>query len=211
MGRQTIIKWTKPPIDWTGQDVVVVASGPSAKHTDFSCMRCHARVITVNTSWMLAPWADALYASDGLWWSTYNGCPIFNGRKFTSSPNIAKHYGLDILFTSGNNSGLRAIYLALALNARRVLLVGFDMHDLDGAHWHKPHPKTMHSPSKESMMLWRNEVIVAAATHFRSAMIINCTPGSAVQCFPRMQLSEALHGHDGNSSRTDQSRHCSVS
>ena len=112
-------------MDWTGQDAVIVGSGPSARATDFSLIDIRTRVIAVNESWRLVPWADVLYATDGIWWSLNKGCKAFEGRKFTSSPAAAKAYGLGVVFTDGNNSGLRAIYLANFLNARRILLVGF--------------------------------------------------------------------------------------
>jgi hypothetical protein len=207
MGRQTIIAWHGMPFDWSEQDVVVVASGPSARATDFSFIHRCARVIAVNNSWCLVPWADVLYGSDGKWWTINEGVPEFTGRKFTSSPYVAQRYGMDVVYTTGNNSGLRAIHLAHKLNARRIMLIGFDMHNRDGSHWHAPHAKDLYNPSKESMLIWRMETVKAAHTKLSAAKIINCTPGSELKCFPQMSLEEALNGNDAMDCRADQSRH----
>lgn len=209
MSRHTIVLWKdQPPIDWVGQDVVIVGSGPSARAVDFSLINIHTRVIAVNESWQLVPWADVLYATDGIWWSLNKGCKAFEGRKFTSSPAAAKVYGLSVVFTTGNNSGLRAIFLAKFLGARRILLVGFDMHERDGVHWHAPHNKVLHNPSKDTMRLWCNEMAIAAKRYLGDVKVINCTPGSALQCFPFATLGEALNA--GVQSGADQSRHSGV-
>jgi hypothetical protein len=208
MGRHTILNWTGLSFNWNDRDVVVVASGPSAAATDFGFVRGRAQVLAVSLSWRLVPWADALFSSDQFWWVANNGCPDFAGRKFTSSPYAAKRYGLDVVWTTGNNSGLRAIHLAKVLGARRVLLIGFDMHARDGLHWHEPHPKGLFNPSKAGMRLWCDEVHAAAK---RLSGVINCTPGSALQCFPTMSLEEAFNGVNRIQSGTDQSRHCAVS
>ena len=61
-------------MELTGQDAVIVGSGPSARATDFSLIDIRTRVIAVNESWRLVPWADVLYATDGIWWSLNKGC-----------------------------------------------------------------------------------------------------------------------------------------
>lgn len=212
MGRHSIIKWLAgEPFLWRDHDAVVIASGPSAVATDFSLVRDRARVIAVSSSWRLVPWADVLYSSDSFWWGANAGCQDFTGRKFTSSDYAAKRYNLDVFWTTGNNSGLRAIHLAKMLEARRILLIGFDMHVRDGLHWHEPHPKGMHNPTKNGTKLWCDEVAIAASRHLADIKVINCTPGSALKCFPAMSLQEALNGHNGNQSGADQPRHCVVS
>jgi hypothetical protein len=206
MGRHTIIKWgNNPAIDWSGQTAVIVASGPSVVATDFELLRGQ-HVIAVNLSWQLVPWAEVLYASDGKFWFDFEGVPQFAGRKVTSSPMAAQSFGIDVLFTNGNNSGSRAIHLAETLGARRVLLLGYDMHIKRGTHWHAPY-STSHNPTEGSARVWRDELNdLGARILKRGIAVINCTPGSALKCFPQLSLNEALNGHDGVASRTDQSR-----
>jgi hypothetical protein len=207
MGRLTIIHWLGEPFSWNNQDVVVVASGPSAVATNFDLIRDRARVVAVSSSWRLVPWADVLFSSDQFWWEVNAGCKDFAGRKFSCSVYAAKRHGLDVVWTTGNNSGLRAIHLAKALTTGRILLVGFDMHVRDGLHWHAPHPNGLHNPTKAGMRVWRDEMQTVAK---QLPEVINCTPGSALQCFPTMPLEEALDGHYRIQDGTDQSRHCAV-
>ncbi len=47
---------------------LIVGCGPSAVAHDLSPWRGKARVIVINESWVLAPWADILYACDRLFW-----------------------------------------------------------------------------------------------------------------------------------------------
>lgn len=212
MGRHTIICWRSPerPLDWTGQDTIIVASGPSAKTTQLEFVRDRARVIALNSSWRLVPWADVLYGTDGQFWFHNDGVPQFTGRKFTSSINAGRRYALDVLLTTGNNSGHRAIHLAEALNAKRILLVGFDMHDKNGVHWHEPHRGQMLNPTASSMRMWCTELHKAAVfLNQRGTRVINCTPGSALQCFPIMMLNEALR-NDQDDCDAGQPRRCAV-
>ena len=84
------------------------------------------------------------------------------------------------------------------------------MHDRDGAHWHKPHHKILHNPGKDAMRLWRDELSVVAKTRLLGVNVINCTPGSALTCFPIMSLNEALNGNVAVESGADPSGHCGV-
>lgn len=56
------------PGEWAGETVVVVCSGPSAVLAPLDLARGRARVVTVNESWRLAPWADVAYGCDWPWW-----------------------------------------------------------------------------------------------------------------------------------------------
>lgn len=54
---------------WAGETVVVVCSGPSARLAPLHLAQGRARVVVVNESWRLAPWADACYSCDWPWWA----------------------------------------------------------------------------------------------------------------------------------------------
>jgi hypothetical protein len=194
MGRHAIIRWgSNPPLDWSSQTAIVVASGPSAAATDFELLRGR-RLIAVNLSWRLVPWADVLYGTDGHFWHFYKGIPEFAGRKVTSSPMAAQSLGIDCLFCDGNNSGVRAINLAEACGSKRILLIGFDMRINGQAHWHEAYPKgKLPEPTDHNARQWRNELKETGHRFAkRGTTIINCTPGSALECFPKMSLHEAL-------------------
>lgn len=81
----------------------------------------------------------------------------------------------------GGNSGFQALNLAIQFGARRILLLGYDMH---GGHWHGDHPAGMAQPKDDTMARWRrafqaNAPLIAAM----GVEVINCTPGSALTCF----------------------------
>jgi hypothetical protein len=65
-----------------GGTVVCIGGGPSLTRDDVDYCRGKAFVIAINDAYKLAPWADALYACDGLWWRWHKGVPSFDGPKF---------------------------------------------------------------------------------------------------------------------------------
>jgi hypothetical protein len=92
---------------------------------------------------------------------------------------------------TGQNGGYQAVNLAYLAGASRVLLLGYDMH---GTHWFGEHPrKTVHS--HYSMFMGRFARLARFMPRLpRKFEVINCTPGSALTCFPRMELEQALAG-----------------
>lgn len=157
--------------------------------------RGQARVIAINESWRLAPWADALYASDGLFWIEHKGLPEFEGIRLTSSPNAMTEFGIDLFMAPGESSGARAIYFAERLGASPILLVGFECHADNGVHWHPPHGGRLRNPGEGQMKIWREDIERRAEEFARRGIrIINCTPGSRLECFPYMPFVEALNG-----------------
>lgn len=179
-------------LDWSGATAVIVASGPSAARAPLLIAAERAKVVVVNNSWKLAPWADVLYGCDAGWWFHNDGVPLFLGRKITSSPAATRRFGIELFVTRGGNSGLRAIRLAEQFGATTILLVGFDMHNRDGAHWHPPHGGKLRNPVPSVMAQWVDEITREA--HRFKAKVVNCTPGSALTCFPFMPLEDAIDG-----------------
>lgn len=182
-------------MNWKDQIAVIVGAGPSASAMPLELARGVARVIAINESWRLVPWADILYATDGIWWIDNKGVPEFEGRRFTSSPHAMTELGIDLFMAQGATSGTRALYLAERLQANPVLLVGFEMHCDNGVHWHPPHNGRLRNPGPKEMAIWRADLErVAPGFAERGMRIINCTPTSALTCFPYVNLIEALNG-----------------
>ena len=61
------------PRAWVDETAVCIASGPSLTQADVDYVRGKARVIVVNNGYLLAPWADVLYAADARWWMLAQG------------------------------------------------------------------------------------------------------------------------------------------
>lgn len=187
--------------DWTGQPVVIVASGPSAMRCSLEDIRGRARVVAVNSSIRLCPWADVLQAHDVAWWrASRKDWQGFGGLKVAMqasakgvSPDIhvlthAPHLSWDRGHVYGPQTGLGALNFALQCGARRIVLVGFDMHDKAGTHWHGKHPLGLRNPPASAMARWARTM---DAADVRDAEIVVANPDSALTAFRKMEWKEA--------------------
>ncbi|SFM00548.1 hypothetical protein SAMN03159423_4864 [Bradyrhizobium sp. NFR13] len=188
--------------DWSGETAIVVASGPSAVDAPLSTAVGKARFIAVNDSWLLCPWADALYACDGAWWRKYRGVPEFKGLKLTYEAAAARQFtltrvaidrGNNAILTGGDvvgdagNSGFQALNLAINWGVKRILLVGYDMTLDRGEHWHGLHPAGMNNPRQSNIRKWLSADWSTPA----GVEVINCNPESALSAYPKMKFEEA--------------------
>lgn len=188
--------------------MVVIASGPSLTEADVDHVRGKAAVIAVSDNYQIAPWADHLYAYDTTWWGYHK--PIvahcFRGRLWTGCERVKDIYP-DITFVptrrgdadvgdrylvNGQNSGLQALCLAAYLKARRILLLGFDIQHTGGErHWFGRHPKGW--GNADTAHKWvRHFDRIAPQFACRDVEVINCSRETALQCFPRATITEAL-------------------
>lgn len=160
----------------------VLATGPSL--TVAQCQSVRAlRVVAVSDAYRYAPNAEALVSADKAWWRHHR--PEFAGRRFCA----LQVPGMDLeplRLPMGSNSGVHGIDVAVMLGAKRVLLLGFD---LGGTHFFGPHPDPLKNTKPD-----RFEVFKRQFAGYRPAgvEIINYTPGSALTCYPKSSLKEAL-------------------
>lgn len=87
----------------------------------------------------------------------------------------------------GKNSGFQAINLAVLAGAKRIPLLGIDGRP---GHFHGGHPR----PTPEHFYDAMRRAFSAAEKAFLDAgvSVVNCSPGSAVDSFPKMKLEDAL-------------------
>lgn len=175
---------------WENQTAACIASGPSLAAEDCAAVeKAGIPAIAVNSSWKLAPFADVVYAGDLAWWKAYGAEIDIDIEKWTCSSQAAKLYGLNCHKAGGEyNSGLRALQLAIHFGAKRIILLGYDASVKDGVHWHGKHEKTK-NPDEARCIKWQRQFM---KLELKGAEVINCTPGSALECFPKMTLSEAI-------------------
>lgn len=212
--------WPAGP-DWSGATCVILASGPSLTRDDAQLVRAWRaadvagtrRVIAINTTYQLAPWADVLYACDARWWDRY-----FVEAELTCLPTVqfwtqdakaakfahrvrhvqsVRSEGLNRqpgVINQGSNSGFQALNLAWQFGAQRLILLGFDMQATGGrSHWHGDHPDTLNSNNPYRM--WLDQFGPLARDLAKAgAEVINCTPTTALTCFERAPLAHALGG-----------------
>jgi hypothetical protein len=200
-------KFTGMDRRWEGRTVAVVASGPSLKGADLGALE-GIPTIAVNDSWRLVPFAQVLYAADREWWEYHKGVPQFQGEKWTQHkgakqwPARAAEMGLRVirsaplpglscepsLIHTGANSAYQVLNLAVLAGASRVLLLGCDM---KGPHWFGKHPGKLHRPSPYSRFRKAFEGVAPQLVQL-GVEVINCSPISAIQAYPKMPLEEAL-------------------
>lgn len=194
--------------DWSGERAVIIASGPSAKDAPLWLTKGRVRVIAINNSWRLAPWADALYACDREWWETGAG-DGFKGLKISPAEwpgvhrvGLAGYEGAwsnDMQFDepgvigAGAGSGFQALNLAVQFGCRRIALVGFDARVDRGLHWHGAHEGGLKNPMLCTAALWARYLDAAApALKARGVDVVNCSPVSAVTAYRKASLSDAM-------------------
>lgn len=190
---------------WDAQQAVVLASGPSMSQAVADAVRyvTELRVIAVNSTFRLAPWADMLYAADERWWAVNKADALaFTGLKVTVSQTmqpevlLLKNSGTQGFdpdpgaIRTGGNSGYQAVHIAAHAGVRRILLCGFDM---KGKHWHPDHPHPLRETQEACFLRWRRHFVdLGDELRRRGVEVWNCTPDSALDCFDRVPLEDAL-------------------
>lgn len=185
--------------DFKGKTVVCIASGPSLSAADCALVeQSGAAAIAVNSSYMLAPFADIFYAGDAQWWdSHYVNTASHDAELWSCSQSICdKHRDIQHFRVSqknmGWNSGMRAIELAASMGADKILLLGYDASIKHGVHWHGPHTKT-ENPCADRCRKWRDQFArVAANMKKNGVQVINCSRYTELRCFPINRLEDEL-------------------
>lgn len=192
-----------------GDKWVICASGPSMLKVDLAHLRRFRswRVIVVNNTWELVQWADALYACDLCWWEEYGAkASAFAGERWTLSSAAAMRYQLRKVgkrdgqglctdrgyVNTGGNSGYQAVNLAYHFGAKRIVLLGFDMHRNNGGHWHGEHENMLSAPDSHISCWVRMFEPLARDLKAAGVDVVNSTPGSALPWFPMLSMAEAL-------------------
>lgn len=132
--------------------------------------------------------------------------PDFTGRKVTQHQGMAFRFGLNWveakggpgislqpgLIHTGGNSGFQALNLAVLLGAKTLILLGYDMQLQSGKrHFFGNHPGKMNKNSNYQAFM--NHFCEAAPQLKRlGVQVINCTPGSALECFEKRSLGDVL-------------------
>ena len=176
---------------WRGLTVACIASGPSLTKEDCEAVR-HMKCIVTNTTFRLAPWADALFAMDLKWWVEYHKevAADFKGGIYSWS-KVAARYGpepMDGKMAGFGNSGANAVSLAIHAGASKVILLGYDCQRTNGqSHWHGDHPKTL--SNARSIAIWPEKFKrLADYAKKQGVQVVNCSRVTALTCFQRESL-----------------------
>ena len=202
---------------WPGQTVVCIAGGPSLTAEQCASVGiAHAfglvRVIAVNDAYRLAPFAEVCYFADGRWWAWHKDKPDFvafagqkcsivnSGKDITDSEvHILRNAGAwgistkpDALIT-GRNSGYQALNMAILAGAAKVVLLGYDGREPgpgEATHWFGDHPRveptSVYREYRQAMARGAAEIAAAGVE------VINCSPGSAIDTFRKLDLAAPM-------------------
>lgn len=184
------------------KDVYIVAGGPSLKEFDFDQLR-GKDVIAINNAAFECPFARYVYFCNKDWFDKWrwqllhHKAKIIQGSDPAETDNVVyepwverwaftKATGLALepfTLSTGINSGYAAINLAVQLGYKRIYLLGYDMKWKDGAsHFHHDHDWTA-PESKYAEFIARFDTMLDDLKRL-NVQVINCTPDSALKCFP---------------------------
>lgn len=206
------IIWT-PDQRFRGKTVFCLASGPSMSQAIADKVKGHPTIV-VNSTVMLAPWADVLFFTDYGWFkdrkdfvSKFPGLVVslarrakrempdkvlrIKGRGQPGYPPRFPRMGEEEI-QQGRTSGHTAVALAIAMGASRVALCGYDMQLVNGKEHHHdeykgPRDLTLYEKEFHTGFVGWN-----AATLSFGVQIVNCTHGSAVKEFTYVDLDTVL-------------------
>lgn len=187
---------------------------------DLSRLHAHGRVLAVNDAWRLAPKCDALYFTDAKFyevslqkdpWATESvinfGQFLYKGLLISGAENgyfihhpqvrqltITRATGLDrnpSRLCHGHNSGYAAINLAYHFGARRIVLLGYDMHvEHDRTHWHEEDRPNGFAQVLQSVL--PNFETLVLPLQNAGVEVLNANPESSLKCWPFVKLEDIL-------------------
>lgn len=191
--------WSVPK-EWEGETCFVIGGGPSVLTQNVSRLEGR-KVIAVNSSYLIAPFAQYVFAGDSRW--LYEHRPAlekFKGRVVTCGSAVIWP-GL-LTLTKKLPPGLSddprcltfrytslhgAINLGRLLGAAPIVLLGADGRAVGGkTHHHAPH-KWPQRPD-----CWKKQREDLRTIRLPKGMIVNASPGSAWDMWPIVDLGDYL-------------------
>jgi hypothetical protein len=207
---------TVGPKDWGDKPVAIVGGGPSLKGFDFERLKDRFTIVAVNASMFDIPFADAGFTIDNRamreWWPRLLGIsyPQFYavphhilrlaGGPPTRQMNfIRRQQGAELTtmpsrITAGGTSGFGALHLAFLRGAKKIVLFGFDYSSGNGQ-WHhnEGHYTFQQQQDAAQWQRWaKNFDRAAVILKGHNVEVINASPESAIQAFPKCSIEEAV-------------------
>lgn len=211
--------WTPEPL-WEGEDVTIIGGGDSLRNFPWEVLR-DTMTIGCNVAYQLGKdiatvviFGDKGFLLDkkksGRPGKHYHGLQAYGGPVFCAAKmrdcrlpldwvymlkRINKGMYVDAIGWNGN-TGAAAINLAFLLGAKRVFLLGFDMHQRKNAKasWHNEYDGDgkNRKASYPKYLLAFDSIVKDWKEKFSDREIINVNDDSALDCFPMMSVSEFL-------------------
>ena len=207
----TLNNWSVPRNDWKDETVFILGCGPSLNdYNDLSLLTQYGRVIAVNDSYLVCPWADILYFTDGSWF-TENHLKIrkvFCGRRIvTIAPGVggvcrlnnSGPTGFDPHPSSlrhGSSSSYAAMHLAIHFGVKRIILLGMDFKSRGHkVHWRSRPGRQQNAAAQNKTMqlamLPKFEGLVEVLKE-RNIEVFNSSYGSLLTLWPYKDFKSLL-------------------
>lgn len=189
---------------------IILASGPSLTQAqiDYALATGH-HVMAINATFEKAPNATALYSGDFLFFKNYIADirKVFKGEVWSQDSTscdrwreikrvrAANRDGLGkapLIYLNGN-SGFQGINLLYHWGYKRIVLLGMDMRlgPKGEKHHHEDHPKPM--VQAQVFFEWLHKSTrLALDLKNEGIEVLNATPGSALTCWPHVDLQEVV-------------------
>jgi hypothetical protein len=167
----------------------LLAPGPSATVEQAELVRSAGIPLgAVSNGFELAPWAEFLAASDGSWWRRHPHAAEFQGEKFCMCELRDAQRVMIPTVGSVCNSGVLGLEVAKKKGATRILLIGFDMH---GSHFFGKYTNGLRNTTPTQREQHKKQFREWGRSN-KAVDVINCTPKSALECFPVARLEEVI-------------------
>lgn len=212
MGKTTYIcpnGYTIPRV-WDGEDIYIVAGGPSIMDLNFSKLM-KKNVLGVNSAVYLS-FTKILFFGDAKWyWWNEDAVQAFPGLKITCNKlvegrdlsvhnepdiNVVKCPSIRGIHTEPNkiawnrSSGGAAINVAVHLGAKRIILLGYDMkRTYDRKNWN-PHSQESTNQDPYENQAGTLPHTAEAIKRLTDVEVFNATQGSSLKCFKKVKLEE---------------------
>lgn len=197
---------------------VVEGTSPPSAYSKYMSLLHNKHTIGINVAYLLGDWIDMVFFGDkGFYLKHEQNLSNFPGLIVSCHPEAdkidwVKYTPRDTSRVKGisqdprkvswnNNSGSAAISVAVHAGAKRIILLGFDM-KLNGnhnQHWHDVYhkgqivgQKSVRGMSQTFDRHLRSFPEIAKDAKRLGVEILNASPDSAIECFPKFSVKELL-------------------
>jgi len=189
---------------------VLEGSQPVSVYSEYMQALYTKNTIGVNAAYLIGDWIKYILFHDEEFWQAhkkrlehYPGQLVTCNNRFETRPHErvlfipksrVKGYGISEDASTlcwNHNSGAAAISLAAHLGARKIFLLGFDMNIQGSVHFHNAHKDYLkRTPPFERFLL--GFPYIAQDAKRRGIEIFNCSPESAIDVFPKVNVKDVL-------------------
>ncbi len=171
-------------------NAVVIAPGESLTQEQCDAARSVGFTVAVSDAYRLAPWCDALAATDRAWWRARPEAMAMDCKKFSPCTIEGVERVTGEIIGTHSASGVLGLWVAAMLGAVKILMIGFDNR---GAHFFGPHTGALKNTAPGRFKTFEHQ-FVHLRNYFKihNVCVMNATPGTSLTAFKTCTLEEGL-------------------